>query len=92
MEKKIVQCVPNFSEGTDLEKIEKIVEPLKNKEGVKLVSYEADKDYNRVVVTVLGEPEAVKNAVLEAIGVATEVINLNHHKGEHKRIDRKSVV
>ena len=92
MEKKIVQCVPNFSEGTDLEKIEKIVEPLKNKEGVKLVSYEADKDYNRVVVTVLGEPEAVKNAVLEAIGVATEVINLNHHKGEHKRMGATDVV
>lgn len=92
MEKKIVQCVPNFSEGTDLNKIEKIVAPLKNKEGVKLVSYEADQDYNRVVVTVLGEPQAVKNAVLEAIGVATEVIDLNHHKGEHKRMGATDVV
>ncbi len=92
MEKKIVQCVPNFSEGTDLEKIEKIVEPLKNKEGVKLVSYEADKDYNRVVVTVLGEPVAVKRAVLEAIGVATELIDLTLHKGEHKRMGATDVV
>ena len=92
MEKKIVQCVPNFSEGTDLEKIEKIVAPLKNKEGVKLVSYEADKDYNRVVVTVLGEPQAVKAAVLDAIGVATELIDLNHHKGEHKRMGATDVV
>ena len=66
----IVQCVPNFSEGRDLEKIERIVNPLRGKEGVKLLNYEADKDYNRVVVTVIGEPKAVKKAVLESIGVA----------------------
>ena len=48
----VVQCVPNFSEGRDLEKIEKIVEPLRKKEGVKLLNYEADKNYNRLVVTV----------------------------------------
>ncbi|MFR3072017.1 MAG: hypothetical protein ACLTK8_04335 [Paeniclostridium sp.] len=65
----IVQCVPNFSEGRDLDKIEKIVAPLRGKAGVKLLNYEADKDYNRVVVTVIGELEKVKNAVFEAIGV-----------------------
>lgn len=81
----IVQCVPNFSEGKDLEKIEKIVSPLRGKEGVKLLNYEADKDYNRVVVTVIGEPEAVKNVVFEAIGVAKEVIDMNVHKGQHSR-------
>ncbi len=63
--KQIVQCVPNFSEGRDLDKIEKIVSPLRGKEGVKLLNYEPDKDYNRVVVTVIGEPQAVKNAVIE---------------------------
>lgn len=81
----IVQCVPNFSEGKDLEKIEKIVSPLRGKAGVKLLNYEADKDYNRVVVTVIGEPEAVKKAVFEAIGVAKEVIDMNVHKGQHSR-------
>lgn len=81
----IVQCVPNFSEGKDLEKIEKIVSPLRGKAGVKLLNYEADKDYNRVVVTVIGEPEAVKKAVFEAIGVAKEVIDMNAHKGQHSR-------
>ena len=81
----IVQCVPNFSEGKDLDKIEKIVGPLRGKEGVKLLNYEADKDYNRVVVTVIGEPEAVKNAVFEAIGVAKDVIDMNVHKGQHSR-------
>ena len=55
----IVQCVPNFSEGRDLDKIEKIVNPLRGKEGVKLLNYEADKNYNRLVVTVIGEPEKV---------------------------------
>ena len=70
----IVQCVPNFSEGRDLDKIEKIVNPLRGKEGVKLLNYEADKNYNRLVVTVIGEPEKVKNAVFEAIGVAKNVI------------------
>ncbi|RDY28984.1 glutamate formimidoyltransferase [Romboutsia weinsteinii] len=88
---KIVQCVPNFSEGVDLEKIEKIVSPLRGKAGVKLLNYEADKDYNRVVVTVIGEPQAVKNAVIEAIGVATEVIDLNVHKGQHSRFGATDV-
>ncbi|HBI94158.1 MAG TPA: glutamate formimidoyltransferase [Terrisporobacter glycolicus] len=81
----IVQCVPNFSEGVDLEKIEKIVNPLRGVPGVKLLNYEADKDYNRVVVTVIGEPQAVKKAVFEAIGVASEVIDMNNHKGQHSR-------
>ena len=63
----IVQCVPNFSEGRDLDKIEKIVSPLRGKKGVKLLNYEADENYNRLVVTVIGEPEAVKNEVFESI-------------------------
>ena len=90
--KKIVQCVPNFSEGRDLDKIEKIVSPLRGKEGVKLLNYEADKDYNRVVVTVIGEPEAVKNAVVEAIGVAAEVIDMTKHEGQHSRMGASDVV
>ncbi|WP_297134762.1 glutamate formimidoyltransferase [Terrisporobacter sp.] len=87
----IVQCVPNFSEGRDLEKIEKIVSPLRGKEGVKLLNYEADKDYNRVVVTVIGEPQAVKNAIFEAIGVAKDVIDMNVHKGQHSRFGATDV-
>ncbi|SHK47947.1 glutamate formimidoyltransferase [Paramaledivibacter caminithermalis] len=90
--KKIVECVPNFSEGRDLEKIEKIVSPFRGKEGVKLLNYEADKDYNRVVVTVMGEPEAVKNAVVEAVGVASEVIDMTKHEGQHSRMGATDVV
>ncbi|WP_042275798.1 glutamate formimidoyltransferase [[Clostridium] dakarense] len=87
----IVQCVPNFSEGKDLDKIEKIINPLRGKEGVKLLNYEADKNYNRLVVTVIGDPQKVKNAVLESIGVAKDVIDMNVHKGQHSRFGATDV-
>lgn len=90
--KKVVECVPNFSEGKDLDKIEKIVAPFKNKEDVKLVNYEADKDYNRVVVTVMGEPNAVKDSVVKACKIASELIDLNKHKGQHSRMGATDVV
>ena len=89
---KIVECVPNFSEGKDLEKIERIIAPLKNKEGVKFLGSEPDADYNRVVVTVMGEPQAVKEAVVEAIGIATKEIDLTKHVGEHSRMGATDVV
>lgn len=87
----IVQCVPNFSEGRDLEKIEKIVNPLRGKDGVKLLNYEPDKNYNRLVVTVIGDPQKVKEAVLESIGVATSLIDMNTHKGQHSRFGATDV-
>ncbi len=80
---KIVECVPNFSEGRDLEKVEKIVSVFRAKEGVKLLDYSADKDHNRMVVTVVGEPEALKNAVVEAVGIAVDIIDLTKHEGQH---------
>lgn len=89
---KIVQCVPNYSEGRDLNKIEKILEPFRGKDGVKLLNYEADKDYNRVVVTVIGEPQAVKGAVVESIGAAAQVIDMTAHKGQHSRMGAADVV
>lgn len=92
MVNKIVECVPNFSEGRDLDKIEKIVTPFRGKEGVKLLNYEADKDYNRVVVTVMGEPQAVKASVIEAVGIATKLIDLRGHEGQHSRMGATDVV
>lgn len=83
---KIVECVPNFSEGRDTEKIEKILAAFRNKENVKLVNSEADKDYNRVVVTVMGEPTAVRDAVVESAKIASELIDLREHTGEHSRM------
>jgi len=89
---KIVECVPNFSEGRDLEKVEKIVNAFRAKEGVKLLDYSTDKDHNRMVVTVVGEPEPLKKAVIEAIGIAVETIDLNYHKGQHPRMGAVDVV
>lgn len=89
---KIVECVPNFSEGRDLEKVEKIANAFRAKEGVKLLDYSTDKDHNRMVVTVVGEPEALKKAVIEAIGIAINIIDLNHHKGQHPRMGAVDVV
>ena len=68
---KIVECVPNFSEGRDLQKIDRIVAPFRGKQGVKLLDYSNDEDHNGLVVTVVGEPEPLRDAVLEAIGVGT---------------------
>lgn len=89
---KIMECVPNFSEGRDRDKIEKIVEPFRGKPGVKLLDYSNNEDHNRLVVTVVGEPEALKNAVLEAIGKAVELIDLTKHSGQHPRMGAVDVV
>lgn len=88
----MMECVPNFSEGRDLEKIDKIVSPFRAKAGVKLLDYSNDEDHNRLVVTVAGEPEALKAAVIEAIGVAIGLIDLNHHRGQHPRMGAVDVV
>ncbi len=89
---KIMECVPNFSEGRDLEKIEKIVSSFRAKEGVKLLDYSNDTDHNRCVVTVVGEPEALKAAVIEAVGKAVELIDLNKHEGQHPRMGAVDVI
>lgn len=87
-----MECVPNFSEGRDLGKIEKIIEPFSAKQGVKLLDYSNDEDHNRLVVTVVGEPEALKAALLEAIGQAVALIDLTHHSGQHPRMGAVDVV
>ena len=89
---KIIECVPNFSEGRDLEKVERIVNGFRAKENVKLLDYSADKDHNRMVVTVIGEPEAMKNTIIEAVGVAIEQIDLTRHEGQHPRLGAVDVI
>jgi glutamate formiminotransferase / 5-formyltetrahydrofolate cyclo-ligase len=89
---KIVECVPNFSEGRDLKVVEEIVTPLRAKAGVKLLDYQTDADHNRVVVTVVGEPEPLKAAVLEAMAAAIKLIDLTRHSGQHPRMGAVDVV
>lgn len=89
---RIVECVPNYSEGNNKEIIEKIVDCFRGKEGVKLLDYSSDKDHNRTVVTVVGEPEKVKDAVIASVKVALEKIDLRSHKGEHPRMGAADVI
>jgi glutamate formiminotransferase len=90
--KKIIECVPNFSEGRDLDKIEKIVKSFQGKDGVKLLDYQNDEDHNRLVVTVVGNPEALKTTLYEAFRLALDVIDMRRHKGQHPRMGAVDVV
>ncbi len=92
MKDKILECVPNFSEGKDREIIERIVEPFRRVEGVKLLDYSADIDHNRLVVTVIGDPDGLKESLLDAMEVAVREIDMNSHRGEHPRMGAVDVV
>jgi len=87
-----METVPNFSEGRDMDKIERIVSSFKGKEGVKLLGFQKDEDHNRLVVTVVGEPEPLKEAVIEAVGVAISLIDMRIHKGQHPRMGAVDVI
>lgn len=89
---KRVMCIPNYSEGRDEEKINKIVDCFRDVENVKLVDFQPDKDHNRLVVEVIGEPEAVIDAVLKSVEVAKDVIDMTKHEGAHPRMGAVDVV
>lgn len=89
---KIVQCVPNFSEGKDKAKLEKILDPIRETAGVKLLDYSMDADHNRSVVTFIGEPDAVIEAAFKACKRASEVIDMRTHSGEHPRMGATDVI
>ena len=89
---QIIECVPNYSEGRDKDKMEKILDCFRGKEGVKLLDYSNDINHNRMVVTVVGEYEPLKNAVLESVGKAVELIDLNKHEGQHPRMGAVDVI
>jgi len=89
---KLIECVPNFSEGRNLEVVEQIVDAFRGKAGVKLLDYSSDKDHNRSVVTVMGEPQAVANAMVQAAGLAVKLIDLTRHTGEHPRMGAVDVI
>ena len=90
--KKLIQSVPNFSEGRDMKTVEKIVDCFRAKPGVKLLDYSTDPDHNRCVVTVVGEPQPLGQAMVEAIGRAVELIDMNRHEGQHPRIGCVDVI
>jgi glutamate formiminotransferase len=90
--KKIVESVPNYSEGVDNQKIESIVSEIKNTPNTRIVDVQYDSDYNRAVITFVGTPEAVLSANINAAKKAIELINMNIHKGQHPRIGAVDVV
>jgi glutamate formiminotransferase/formiminotetrahydrofolate cyclodeaminase len=90
--RKIVECVPNFSEGRDIRIINKIGGAISSVPGVKFISAEPDKDYNRTVVTFVGEPNAAVEAAFAATRTAADLIDMSTHKGEHPRIGATDVV
>ena len=86
MQKRIIECVPNFSEGRNLETIKKITDVIEASKGVKLLDVDPGEATNRTVVTFVGEPAAVCDAAVAAIKRATELIDMRQHKGAHPRM------
>ncbi len=86
MQKRIIECVPNFSEGRNMEAIKQITDAIESIKGVKLLDVDPGEATNRTVVTFVGEPEAVMNAAVAGIKRATEVIDMRLHKGAHPRM------
>jgi len=89
---KLMECVPNFSEGRNRDNIEKIADCFRGKDGVKLLDYTWDSDHNRSVFTLVGEPQPLAEAVIDAVGVAQQLIDLTKHQGEHPRMGATDVV
>jgi glutamate formiminotransferase/formiminotetrahydrofolate cyclodeaminase len=90
--KRIVECVPNFSEGRRVEVINAIADAIRRVADVQLLSAEPDRDYNRTVVTLVGAPEAAVEAAFQATRTAAELIDMRTHKGEHPRLGATDVV
>ncbi len=88
---KIIECVPNFSEGRDMNVIRQITDQIETVEGVKLLNVDPGKATNRTVVTFVGSPEAVVEAAFRAIKKAGELIDMSKHKGEHPRMGATDV-
>ncbi|WP_423225138.1 glutamate formimidoyltransferase [Candidatus Amarolinea aalborgensis] len=88
---KLVECVPNFSEGRRSEVVEAIVDALR-RPGVSVLDVESDADHNRSVVTLVGEPEAVLEAAWQGIAAAARLIDLDQHQGAHPRLGATDVV
>jgi glutamate formiminotransferase / 5-formyltetrahydrofolate cyclo-ligase len=87
----VIECVPNFSEGTDVKKVEAIVSSM-HVAGVHLLDWSMDADHNRSVVTMAGEPAAIVEAAVRGVGKAAELIDLTKQHGVHPRIGAADVV
>lgn len=92
MKKKHMLAVPNFSEGRDEKVIEEIADQIRGREGVKLVSVEPEHDFNRTVLTIVGEPEPLKEALLDMAGKSYKLIDMRKQEGTHPRIGGQDTI
>ena len=90
--KQIVECVLNFSEGRRRDVVDRIVTAMRDASGAQILDVQSDADHNRSVVTMVGEPRAVVEAAFQGIARAAELIDMNHHRGEHPRLGATDVV
>lgn len=90
--RRLVECIPNFSEGRDSAKVQAIVGTMREVRGVLILAYESDADHNRSVVTIAGEPDVVVEAAVRGVGKAAELIDLTKQVGVHPRIGAADVV
>jgi glutamate formiminotransferase len=90
--KRLIECVPNFSEGRDPTKVEAIVNAMSGVPGVYVLDREMDADHNRCVITLAGDPDAVGEAAILGAGKAMELIDMTEHKGAHPRVGATDVV
>lgn len=91
MKKKLIECVPNFSEGRNMDIIKQITDEIEKVEGITLLDVDPGKATNRTVVTFVGEPEPVLEAAFDAVKKASQIIDMRHHKGEHPRFGATDV-
>jgi len=89
---RLVECVPNFSEGRRIEVIDAIVEAITSVPNVYLLGREMDADHNRAVITLVGPPESIGDAVLRGVEIAVHQIDLTNHIGEHPRVGAADVI
>lgn len=92
MAMQLIECVPNFSEGRRQDVISKIESCFKGKRGVYLLDSRADEDHNRLVISLVGAPEPIQDALIEAAKVAVSAIDMNSHQGGHPRIGAVDVI
>ena len=90
--KRLIECVPNFSEGRDPAKVDAIVHAMSSVPGVYVLDREMDADHNRCVITLAGDPDAAGEAAILGTGKAMELIDMNHHTGAHPRVGATDVV
>lgn len=89
---RIVLMAPNFSEGRDQKIIKQILACFCSRENMRIVRWQGDPDHNRLGINVIGEPDALCDAMLEAIGTALKLIDMRHHKGQHPRMGAVDVI